>query len=46
MSEECLSQEIDIIFGLKYWDEVMQGQRSNVDACLMDKVWTNYIHGA
>ena len=38
MSEECLSQEIDIIFGLKYGDEVIQGQRRNADACLMAKV--------
>ena len=38
MSNEFLSQEVDIVFDSKYWDGVMQGQRSNVDACLMDKV--------
>ena len=38
MSDDFLSQEVNIIFGSKYRDEVMQGQRTNVDACLMDKV--------
>ena len=37
MSDEFFGQEVDIIFGLKYYDEVIQGQRSNVDACVMDK---------
>ena len=26
MSDEFLSQEVDIIFGFKYWDDVMHGQ--------------------
>ena len=38
LSDEFLGQEIDIIFGLKYEDEVMQGQRTNAGACLMAKV--------
>ena len=38
LSDEFLGQEIDIIFGLKYGDEVMQGQRRNADACSMAKV--------
>ena len=38
MSDEFLSQEVDIIFGFKYWDDIMHGQRNNVDACLMNKV--------
>ena len=38
MSDEFLSQEVDIIFGFNYWDDVMHGQMNNVDACLMDKV--------
>ena len=38
MSDDFLSQEVNIIFGSEYRDEVMQGQRTNVDACLMDKV--------
>ena len=42
MSDEFFGQEVDIIFGLKYYDEVIQGQRSNVDACVMDK--TGKIH--
>ena len=42
MSDEFLSQEVDIIFGFKYWDDVMHGQRNNVDAYLMDKVGQLY----
>ena len=40
--DEFLNQEDDIIFGSKYWDDVMQGQRSNIDICLMNKVGQLY----
>ena len=38
LPDEFLGQKIDIIFGLNYGDEVMQGQSRNADACLMAKV--------
>ena len=38
MSDEFLSREVDIIFGFEYWDDIMHGQRNNVETCLIDKV--------
>ena len=38
MSDVFLSQKVDIIFNSKYWDDVIQEQMINVEACIMDKV--------